>query len=108
MHGIKKHIKRNDYKYRVNRKLNDNNNHQYISRYAVVVDGRVEGWFPSEKKAIKYACSYEESCWNQDEPYYPNVDVITERLESWSLIDEATGVEWKLNNKGNYVPEFED
>lgn len=81
MHGVKKNIKRNDYKYKVNRKLNDNNSHRVVRRYMVVVDGVVDSYHPSVKKAYKHKMLLEENYCNQDEPVYPHIEVICDEME---------------------------
>lgn len=81
MHGVKKNIKRNDYNYKVNRKLNDNNSHRVVRRYMVVVDGIVDSYHPSVKKAYEHKMWLEESFYNQDEPVYPHIEVICDEME---------------------------
>lgn len=76
MHGIKKNVKAKDFNYRTN----DNNSYRTLSRFAVVVDGKIDSFFPSYKSALKYVISFKESVYNQDEPWYPKIDIIEEQF----------------------------
>ncbi len=52
-----------------------------MERYVVYADKKRIGHTETEKKAWLLARKYEYECFNQDEPYYPKMEVQRETLE---------------------------
>lgn len=52
-----------------------------LIRYVVKADGEKVDWSWNEEKAWEKAYRYAEPCWDQDIPYYPEMEVVSEPIE---------------------------
>lgn len=51
-----------------------------VIRYVVKANGRVVDWSFNKDKANEIAFRFEYECWNQDEPFAPNMEIIEEEI----------------------------
>ena len=55
-----------------------------MKRWIVKADGcHVWTEYGSKEKAERWACHYQDSCLNQDEPFCPNVEIIEEAIPDY-------------------------
>ena len=52
-----------------------------VLRYVVKVNGKIVDWSFSEKRAQEIAWRFEYECMNQDEPFFPKMEIVEEFMQ---------------------------